>query len=286
MTNPVQTLLDKQNVSYRTSAKDYVVICLNPDHADRDPSMRIDQTTGMFHCLACGFKGNIFKHFGVVSNHTSIKVAKLKEKLADLKTQALGVDFPQDQHPWIKEFRGISIDTLKHFGAFYSHHEKYTDRIFFPITNVAKKNIAYVGRHTLSNGNPRYLNVPGGVVMPIFPEVFESRYRSAVLVEGLLDMLNLYDKGLHNVCCSFGTNTMHKDTALKLLPLKVQGIEKIWIMYDGDKAGSEAATSLKPLLEECGYQAEIIVLEDGTDPGDLNQEYVTSIKEYISETSI
>jgi hypothetical protein len=37
------------------------------------------------------------------------------------------------------------------------------------------------------------------------------------------------------------------------------------------------------VLQECGYITEKIVLEDDSDPGELSQEYVDSIKEYISE---
>jgi hypothetical protein len=40
---------------------------------------------------------------------------------------------------------------------------------------------------------------------------------------------------------------------------------------------------LEPVLQECGYITEKIVLEDDSDPGELSQEYVDSIKEYISE---
>jgi DNA primase len=119
--------------------------------------------------------------------------------------------------------------------------------------------------------------------MPIFPESFKETAKSAVLVEGIFDMLNLYDKGLHNVCCTFGTNTLFKDAALKLLALRTQGISKIYLMFDGDEAGQQAMDKLIPVLEEAEYTVEKITLEDGTDPGELSQEYVDSIKEYINE---
>jgi hypothetical protein len=40
---------------------------------------------------------------------------------------------------------------------------------------------------------------------------------------------------------------------------------------------------LEPILQECGYLTEKIVLENDTDPGELSQEYVDSIREYINE---
>lgn len=281
--NHVLELLKKHNVYYTESAKDYVVACLNPEHNDSNPSLRIDKVTGKMHCFSCGYKVNIFTHFGVVANFTSIKIAGLKEKLNKLSTDFNGVTFPEEIIPFTKQFRGISAKTLKEFSAFYTNgKDTLNDRIFFPIKDISGKTVVFVGRHMLSQGNPRYLNYPSGVTMPIFPEIFKERYTSAILVEGIFDMLNLYDKGLHNVCCTFGTNTVHKNTSEKLLSLKVQGITKIYIMYDGDPPGKDAAKKLKPLIEECGYEVELITLEDDTDPGELSQEDVDSIKEYIN----
>jgi DNA primase len=75
---------------------------------------------------------------------------------------------------------------------------------------------------------------------------------------------------------------LQKDTALKLLPLKAQGIQKIFLLFDGDEAGENAADKLKPLIEEQEFQVEIIKLPEGMDPGDMDQEYVDSIREYVS----
>lgn len=280
----VVELLKKYSISYQPSGRDYLIKCLNPDHNDSNPSCRVDKITGVTHCFSCGFKTNLFKHFGLVQNFTSIKIHKLKEKLRDLVINFNGVDFPDEQIPYSKPFRGISTKTLLHFGAFYCHgSSEHADRIWFPIKDLRKRNLAYLGRHLLSNGNPRYLNYPGGVTMPIYPEVYPEKYTSAVLVEGMFDMLNLYEKGMHNVSCTFGTNTIFKEPELKLLSLKTQGITKIYLMFDGDDAGQEAMQKLEPVLQECGYLTEKIVLESGTDPGDLSQEYVDSIKEYIRE---
>lgn len=283
MSNPVLDLINKQGLQYTESAKDYVIHCLNPEHNDSNPSFRVDKLTGMTHCFSCSYKVSIFKHFGVVGNFTSIKIAKLKQKLKDLHINLNGVEFPEEKIPMLRVFRGISIETLKEFGAFYATgKEALQDRLFFPIRDITGKVAVFVGRHILSSGNPRYLNYPSGVTMPIFPEVFKEKYTSAILVEGIFDMLNLYDKGVRNVCCTFGTNTLSKDIALKLLALKVQGISKIFVMFDGDEAGNLAADKLLPLLEEQGYLSEKITLESGVDPGDLSQEDVDSIKEYIN----
>jgi DNA primase len=284
MSDHVQELLTKQGIRYQISGRDFLISCLNPDHNDSNPSCRVDRITGVTHCFSCGFKTNIFKHFGIVQNFVSIKVAKLKNKLKELNVNLNGVEFPDEVIPYTKSFRGISNKTLHHFGAFYTHgSSEYADRIWFPIRDVRGKAAVYVGRHTMSNGNPRYLNFPTGVTMPVYPEVLHHKTGSVVLVEGIFDMLNLYDKGLTNVCCTFGTNTLFKEAEMKLLALKTQGVAKIYLMFDGDDPGQKAMLQLEPVLQECGYIVEKIVLEPDSDPGELTQEYVDSIKEYINE---
>jgi len=282
--DPVLDLIQKNGLQFQVSGRDYLIKCLNPEHPDTNPSFRVDRISGIAHCFSCGFKTNIFKYYGIFSNPIPIKIAKLKEKLQDLKMQAHGVELPAGATPFTKIFRGISQQTLKHFEAFYTNQvEKLQDRIIFPIKDITGKTAVYVARHMLSNGNPRYINYPSKVQMPIFPARIPAGYKSLVIVEGIFDMLNLYDKGLKNVVCAFGTNTLQADTKLKMFPYKAQGISHIYILFDGDDAGEKAAESLKLTLEQLEFIVEIIKLPDGTDPGDLDQINVQSIAEYIKK---
>jgi DNA primase len=281
MNDATYELLQKQGLFIQISGRDYVVRCLNPEHADSNPSMRIDKITGAFHCFACGFKGNIFKHFGVLTNTVPVRIAKLKEKLNALRTRQ-DLELPDGAVPYNRSFRGISSQTLKHFGAFYTNkEEKLVDRICFPIRDITERTVVFVARHTMSNGNPRYVNYPSGVSMPLFPASAPRDCKNIVLVEGLFDFLNLYDKGLTNAVCCFGTNTVQNNLKEKLLPFKAQGITKVYVMFDGDDAGRKAARELTPLLEQEGFATETINLPDNKDPGELDSSEVTSIKEYI-----
>ena len=194
-----------------------------------------------------------------------------------------GLDFPKGATPWVKPFRGISVKTLKHFEAFYTNtDEALEDRIVFPIRDILGRIQVFCARHVLSDGNPRYLNYPRHTQLPLFPaKVEDTTVQSIILVEGIFDMINLYDKGLTNVVCTFGTNPLMKDTKDKLIPYKIQGISKVFILYDPDQAGKKAAKELKPLIEAAEFEVEIIDLPDGIDPGDLDQENVTAIKAYV-----
>lgn len=281
MSDPVLELLEKNGLQFTISGRDYLIKCLNPEHEDSNPSCRVDKVTGITHCFSCGFKTNLFKFFGVFSNPIPIRIAKLKEKIAELKRQNNGVPMPVGAVPYTRVFRGIRAQTLKRFEAFYTNQvEELEDRIVFPIKDITGKTQVYVARHTLSNGNPRYVNYPRGVTMPVFPAQVPAGYRSLALVEGIFDMLNLYDKGMENTVCTFGTSTLQKDTKLKLLPFKAQGITHIFLLFDGDEAGKKAAELLKPLIEDCEFIVEIVTLPDETDPGELSQQDVDSLIEY------
>lgn len=283
MSNTVEELLIKNGIHYNVSGKDFVTRCFNPDHADTNPSFRIDKVSGIAHCFSCGHKLNLFKFYGIISTGNHIRVAKLKEKIQNIKNSIYGIGVPKGFTPVSKVFRGVSVNTLKLFDAgFTTMVPELEDRIIFPIKDITGKVLVYVARHTMSSGNPRYINYPAGATMPIFPaRPMVLGHKSLVLVEGIFDMLNLYDKGLTNVACCFGTNTLKNSIREKLQPYKACGVSKIFIMFDGDFAGKKAAEELKPLIEELEFIVDIIHLEEDTDPGELEQEDIDSIIEYI-----
>ena len=43
----VEELLQEKNLNFKVSGRDLLVKCLNPEHEDSNPSMRIDNITGI-----------------------------------------------------------------------------------------------------------------------------------------------------------------------------------------------------------------------------------------------
>jgi len=80
----VESLLNKNNIYYRSSGHDFLVHCLNPDHSDSNPSMKIDKLTGIYHCFSCAHSGNLFHLYNATRNETDIRVRKTKEKIREL----------------------------------------------------------------------------------------------------------------------------------------------------------------------------------------------------------
>lgn len=293
----VITVLRENNISFSLSGRDAVIRCLNPEHPDLHPSLRIDKYKGIGKCLSCGYTVNIFKHFGVsaTSYGNAGRIAEMRDKIQAARTVVSGIPMPKDAVEWRQEYRGISRSTLRHFGAFQSVN-LLPERIIFPINNAAGKVVAFNGRlldTAVSTGtqDKRYKIYPTGATLPLFPGQLVVENHTIVLVEGMFDAINLYDKGLKNVAALLGTNGLHSKKGLdkaKLASLKLAGVTRVVLMLDGDEPGINAASELKPLLEKEGFQVLYIELPDMQDPGELSldqvNKYIDIINSGLSDT--
>jgi len=267
-----EEVLTKHKIEFVPRGGDLLVRCLNPDHEDRHPSMRIDKITGVFNCFSCSYKGNIFDLFKEYQNILQVKREKVKKLLIKKRSESIGLDMPNTAIQYEGTWRGISEKTYKQFKAFQSHETKFIGRVVFPIYDLSGRIKVFVGRH-MSGGSPKYLITPEQVSIPLYPTV-EPIQGSVILVEGLFDMLNLIDKGLTNAICCFGCNTVNKE---KLNTLMMQNINKIYIFFDGDTAGQQGASKLKELCESLDINVQNIYIAD-KDPGELSYEQVQKLK--------
>lgn len=272
----VEELLAKEKIEYTPKGQDLLIRCLNPEHEDNNPSLRIDKITGIFNCLSCGFKGSLFKHFGEKPNADEILREKLKDKIRQKMSETIGLEMPPDSVPYEGNWRDISPETYKKFEAFQNADSHFIGRICFPIRDTTGRIVVFTGRHTTMSHNPKYLHYPRGIQLPFFPQV-KPILGSVILVEGLFDMLNLHDKGLTNAICAFGTNT---STVAKLQLLSMQGVRNIDIMFDSDEPGQNAAAKVTEMCEKAGLQHRNINLNSG-DPGDLSESAVIKLKEKL-----
>ena len=87
-------LLQERNIPFTVKGQDAIISCLNPEHDDTNPSLRVDKVTGIMHCFSCGFKGNLFTHFGAPQSPMEVKRHLLKEKIAEKKASSVGLKMP------------------------------------------------------------------------------------------------------------------------------------------------------------------------------------------------
>ena len=96
----VEELLTSRQLYFIPKGGDCLVSCINPEHADRNPSMRIDRITGIFQCFSCGYKGNIFTHFGEKANHLQVRRELLKKTIREKRSESIGLSFPRNISPY------------------------------------------------------------------------------------------------------------------------------------------------------------------------------------------
>lgn len=276
----VEDILKSEGIYYIPKGRDFVVKCLNPEHDDSNPSMRIDQITGIFNCFSCEYKGNLFKHFGHKPNALDMKRENLKRKIQSVRAASVGLPLPKGAVPYSGNWRGISSETYQRFEAFLSEYAEdgkrnvFSSRIVFPIKDITGNICGFVGRHT-GDGTPKYLNQPAGVKLPLFPQV-QPIQGSVMLVEGIYDMLNLHDKGITNVMCCFGVKNVSEE---KLTILQMQGVSNIDIFLDNDDAGQKGAEEIERICDSIGLEHRRIRFgSKELDAGALSERQVIGLK--------
>ena len=277
----ISELLATKGVRYKETNKHFVIHCLNPEHEDRNPSLHIDKVTGGMFCFSCGFRGSIFKHFGLdIAHQVDTRVLALRAKLEKLISPVMSI--PLDRTPFFQDYRNISKKTYEYFGAFLS--QEYPDRVCFPIINPRGDLVMIITRSLFSDVKPKYVLYPKHTQPPIWPFKPSTAKKTVYLVEGIFDVLNLWDKGITNVVTSWGlgpglvSSKKSKDELERFSALKVLGIEKIIVAYDNDQAGNSAAERLiaNPLFKR-EFILEKLDLPEGKDPGSLTREEIKEL---------
>lgn len=271
----VVDLLDREKLDYRMQGNDLIICCLNPEHEDRNPSLRIDKVTGIFNCFSCGYKGSIFKYFEEEPNYLQQLKNKLSQKIDKVRSSSVGLDIPREAQPYTGNWRGISSTTYEKLGAFTHHSSEFIGRIWFPIKDFAGRIVVFQGRHT-EFGTPKYLNYPKKIELPMFM-VGKPVHGSVIIVEGIYDLINLYDKGIENAVCIFGVNNMNKD---RIALLKLLGVTKVYTFFDGDAAGIGAAEKIGEMFNSADVVVSNISIKD-KDPGELTAKQVHGLRKKL-----
>ena len=150
-------------------------------------------------------------------------------------------------------------------------YDRFRGRIMFPVLNVDGAPVAF-GARILAQGEPKYLNSPetpaytkGDHLYGLFQSKEEIRKKKyAILVEGYLDLIALYQFGVTNCVASLGTAFTEQQSRLL-----GRFAKKVVVNYDGDAAGIKAARrSVETLLAE-DFEIKILILPDGSDPDDF-----------------
>src|SRR5215469_1114769 len=158
-------------------------------------------------------------------------------------------------------------------------YARFRKRITFPISNEQGKPIAFTARlldAVDDKSGPKYLNSPETALYTKGQVLFNldkakagiKGKDAALLVEGQMDCISLFMAGVDNVIATSGTAfTEHQVRMLGRFT------KKVWLNFDPDQAGLNAAEKTLSLLVEEGFEVRVITLEGGLDPDRFVREH-------------
>jgi DNA primase len=178
--------------------------------------------------------------------------------------------------------RGMADDeTLRASGLFAAKeqgdgsqgpiYDRFRKRVVFPIHNESGRVIAFTAR-TLETGDKagaKYINSPETPLYSKSLVLFNldkakasiRQHEFALLVEGQMDCISVFLRGIQNVIATSGTAFTEQQVAI----LK-RHTSQVVVNFDPDAAGSNAAEKSIALLTEEGFNLKIVTLDGGLDP--------------------
>ena len=151
--------------------------------------------------------------------------------------------------------------------------DRFRRRLMFPIQDVRNRVIAFGGR-VLDDSKPKYINSAENLVYSKGRHLFglnlakNSQKKNLIIVEGYMDCISLYQRGITNVVASLGTALTEAQGRL----LRKHS-EQVVMGYDADGAGQAATIRGMEILQNLGCDIRILQIEGAKDPDEFVVKY-------------
>ncbi len=188
------------------------------------------------------------------------------------KKWQLGLAISDDDLVKKAKAQSLPMDLLVKAGLVTGqNHDKFVNRLMFPITDVTGRVIGFGGR-TLDEAGAKYINSP---TTPLFDKsnslygLEQARHRivsteTAVVVEGYTDCIMAHSKGCDNVVATLGTSlTTGHGRILR------RYAKKVVLIFDSDTAGIEAANRALEVCLSQRIDIKLASVPQGKDPCDF-----------------
>lgn len=201
-----------------------------------------------------------------------------KRKIGSLAIAEFQLGFaPNDWHvlaDFLKR-KGHDLGLALELGLLHQktdYYDAFRNRILFPIADRYGSIIGFGGRALSDEDKPKYLNSPEtllfkkGQTLYGLPQAIPAMSREgfAIVVEGYVDLIALWQAGVRNVVAPLGTALTREH-----LELVQHYASHLVFLFDGDAAGERAAERAVDLVIEMGVTARMVRLEDGLDPDEF-----------------
>jgi DNA primase len=157
------------------------------------------------------------------------------------------------------------------------YYDKFRGRIIFPIFSPNGRVIAFGGRIMENQENTaKYLNSPESQIYSKRRSLYGlyhskdeiRRLDRAILVEGYMDLVSLFQADVKNVVASSGTSLT--DEQVQLLS---RFTKNIIVLFDSDSAGQKASMRSIEILLKQDFEIKVISLPEGEDPDSYINKY-------------
>ena len=200
-----------------------------------------------------------------------------KRELSDETIKKFGLGFANktsdDLTKYLKN-KGYSDEILKEAGLAsfeerFGMHDKFWNRVMFPIQDINHRVIGFGGR-VMGDGEPKYLNSQETPVFDKSRNLYglnfarTARKNNIILCEGYMDVIAMHQAGFTEAVASLGTAFTSGQASL----LK-RYAKEVLLTYDSDEAGTKAALRAIPIIKEAGLTARVIHLEPYKDPDEF-----------------
>ena len=151
--------------------------------------------------------------------------------------------------------------------------DRFRRRLMIPIQDTTGKFIAFGGR-VLDDSKPKYINSPENIVYSKGRNLFglniakKGDTKKIIIVEGYMDAISLYQRGITNVVASLGTALTEQQGRLLR-----KNSEQVIIGYDADGAGQAATLRGLEILQNMGCDIRVLQIYGAKDPDEFIIKY-------------
>ena len=275
--NVITFVMEYENYSFVEAVKmlaDRVGITLPEVEYTKEAKAAADLKNSLVEINRLG--ANYF-YYQLKQPHGKIGYDYLKRRqLTDETIKRFGLGFANktsnDLYQYMRS-KGYSDAILKETGLFFIEergaHDKFWNRVMFPILDVNNRVIGFGGR-VMGEGEPKYLNSPETKLFDKSRNLYglnyarTSRAKYMLICEGYMDVIALHQAGFTNAVASLGTAFTSQHAVL----LK-RYTDQVVLTYDSDGAGVRAALRAIPILKEVGMSVKVLDMKPYKDPDEF-----------------
>lgn len=186
----------------------------------------------------------------------------------------------ETDHPYLTE-RGLTPETISHFGVGFCVKGSMANRIVIPVHNAVGALVAYAGRWPGDppDDTPKY-KLPAGFGKSL--EVFnlqrastESQETPLIVVEGFFDCMKVWQAGVRRVVALMGSS-LSQPQEEQIAQLVGTG-GQIGLMLDYDEAGISAREQALRRFASRAYVRVIELRNFGKQPDELSTEQLQEV---------